>query len=725
MPWNIPVFDSAGKVKDARLGILKPASSASSINILLADGVVTDGAQAVKRWNPGHYIRPQGAVWQADQDAYFTAMSNVLAGKAQDIPEFLGIFFSIMWGRGNPTGSTFFHDDIDTLLNQAISQGQRIILMPHYKSFSLPAAPIFEAPADLLSQVDETNQGFWGGLHRTDTMSRYIDYIFALGERYDDEDGFEMLITPESAPSFGGGFAPDDYEVPAYSIELQRLYTALEEAFPKTNVCPGINSLTDQMGNLHEKCFDLRIGISGPDAQPTIAWQFFEGTPAGGETPVRDYRGQMARAITISQQVLGDPINDLPADVIDFMQTGKVTHAMWIDNGAFFESVKTAIQADPNVHAACPTRYLSCTFLPPSQPITAINFNFGTLLNTTPGNTVTAEESDNWPITWAWNGHQYTSFGDGEGFHNLSGNQTTRASIGVTRIEGDNSNYSAFDVFKSGKNMPDSETGKCYGMLGANGKLYMAWDFRILESVRPGRGSGFDRYEESTICSSSDGGASWTEEIRWNGSDWGNDLDGFYGMSFVNYGQDHGGARSPKTFGAYIYLTICEHDNLVYDCQIPGGIGLMRVLEANIESGNKADWEYLSAIDGNNSPSWSTVITDRINHFQDSQDGNDVASIIFNEPLGRYLLTTFHNQRNTGPQSTDSLIGIYEAPEPWGPWTTVLKTNVETLGLADGPNVIFWNFSNKWLSADGLTFTMVGTLLGKDEWGTIEGTFTV
>ena len=357
--------------------------------------------------------------------------------------------------------------------------------------------------------------------------------------------------------------------------------------------------------------------------------------------------------------------------------------------------------------------------------ISSISFNFGSLRNVTPGNGQSALESDNYPITWHADNDQYTSFGDGMGFGNLAGNENTRASIGFMRIEGNENNYSAFDVFKSGKNMPNSETGKCYGILGANGKLYSAWDFRLLESARPGRGSGPDRYEESTICSSANGGVSWTEEIRWNGDDWGNDLNGFFGMSFVNYGQDHGGGRSPKTDSDYIYLNICENSDGAYECQIPGGMSLIRVLATNIESGNKAHWEYLSGINAQNDPSWSTVLTNRINHFQDSQDGNDTSSMIYNEPLGRYILTTFHNTRNTGPGNNDCFIGFYDAPEPWGPWHTILKTNVQNLGLADGNAVIFWNMSNKWLSNDGLSGVLVGTLLGQDEFGTIEYTLTV
>ena len=301
----------------------------------------------------------------------------------------------------------------------------------------------------------------------------------------------------------------------------------------------------------------------------------------------------------------------------------------------------------------------------PTNMITGISFDFPSLLNDPPGQTgVRAEESDNWPITWAWDGHQYTSFGDGKGFHNHgSPYAETRASFGFSRIEGTKTGYSAYDVFKSGESMPSSEQGKCYGMLGANAKLYAAVDYFLVG----GSGSGADRYEGVSVISSADAGVSWTEEIRWDFNDWGTgNADGFYSMSFVQFGQDHAkpGSSHPSLAAqddGYVYAILSEHNNNVYDVQIPGGITMIRCLESNLESGVKSDWEYISEIDSGNVPTWSTTITDRIMVWQDATDGNDSASISYNEPLKRYILTTFHNQRLTGQTSSDAYIGIYDS----------------------------------------------------------------
>ena len=358
---------------------------------------------------------------------------------------------------------------------------------------------------------------------------------------------------------------------------------------------------------------------------------------------------------------------------------------------------------------------------PAPLKITDVSFTLGSLLNTAPGNAVFAEESDNWPITWASDGHQYASFGDGKGFHNLAGYTETRGSFGFSRIEGTETGYSAFDIYKSGEDMPTSEQGKCYGMLGANAKLYAAVDYFLVG----GNGSGNDRYHGLSVIKSEDFGASWSEVIRWDSGDWGGtQTNGFYSMSFCQFGQDHakpGTASSTAATDGYVYAIICEHDNDLYQVQTPGGISLMRCLESNLDSGTKSHWEYLSSIDGSNVPSWSTTITARTTIFQDATFGNDSSSIFYNEPLGRYVLTTMQGDRAT---ANGCLFGMYEAPEPWGPWTLVIREDVLTLGIADGAACIYWNFSNKWLSVDGLDFVMVGTLFGQDEWGTVEGTFT-
>jgi len=722
-------------------GVAPVLGAIVTASVTVINTTIVTGA---KRWNPGHYVNPNGDPFDNTTEAQFLAvMLNTLQTKANDIPEFKGVMFPVPWGWIEPTLGTFSWSFIDTMLNAAVAQGQRILIMPHYKSFLWPnnvpnsKPATVESPADLLPRVFQHNQGWLAPVWDADVMERYILMLEAIANRYDGNDGFEGILTPEAVLSFGGlpNGPPPSYNIDVFADLLVDMYTRMEAAFLRINCFPQINSLSNHVTQLFEAAYALRIGIGSPDARETPGWWFFEGGDTAndgtGEQAPRDYRTQLARGTTISFSVYskGGPTGngrDAPG-VIDFMQLQQVTHAFWhssdVDATNTFNAAKLAIQADPALNTACPTRYVACGAEPPpptSDRITGITLNFNTLKNIAPGNSVSAPESDNWPITWAWDGHQYTSFGDGRGFGNLTGNTLTRGSFGFSRIEGTQAGYSAFDVFKSGEAMPTSEQGKCYGMLGANGKLYAAVDYFLVG----GNGSREDRYHGVSIIKSENGGVSWSQTIRWDSGDWGgNQLTGFYSLAFVQFGQDHAkpvAATSVAATDAYVYALICEHDDDVYNVQKPGGISLVRCLESNLDAPTKSNWSYFTGTPTN--PSWSTNLTNRANIFQDATDGNDSSSMFYNEPLGRYILTTLQTDRTA---IGGAKIGIYDAPEPWGPWSTVLKTNATTLGLMDGDNAIFWGFSPKWLSGDGLNFVMVGTLLGRDEWGTVEGSFTL
>jgi hypothetical protein len=64
---------------------------------------------------------------------------------------------------------------------------------------------------------------------------------------------------------------------------------------------------------------------------------------------------------------------------------------------------------------------------PPSPAISDITFEWSSHERHAPG-------SDNWPITWADDGHQYTSWGDGGGFDGT--NSEGRISLGMAVVEG-------------------------------------------------------------------------------------------------------------------------------------------------------------------------------------------------------------------------------------------------------------------------------------------------
>ena len=86
-------------------------------------------------------------------------------------------------------------------------------------------------------------------------------------------------------------------------------------------------------------------------------------------------------------------------------------------------------------------------------------------------------------------------------------------------------------------------------------------------------------------------------------------------------------------------------------------------------------------------------------------------AVSYNPGLKRYLLTTITIDRS-------SWMSLYDAPEPWGPWTHVhTEYNPERWGAL----TIIFTFVNKWLGSDGRDFVIVHTK--NDRWASIEGRF--
>jgi hypothetical protein len=81
-----------------------------------------------------------------------------------------------------------------------------------------------------------------------------------------------------------------------------------------------------------------------------------------------------------------------------------------------------------------------------------------------------------------------------------------------------------------------------------------------------------------------------------------------------------------------------------------------------------------------------------------------LGSVVYDPGLKRFLLACFH----VGPGQ----LGLFEAPTPWGPWTTIAYyeswggMGAEGEGLTCG-------FPQKWMSADGLTLWSVFSVYGE------------
>lgn len=325
----------------------------------------------------------------------------------------------------------------------------------------------------------------------------------------------------------------------------------------------------------------------------------------------------------------------------------------------------------------------------PSTVITAVNFDWATY-------TWTANGSDNWPITWADDDNQYASFGDGGGFG--GDNANGRVSLGFAKLSGPATAYAGTNVW-GGYNAQNPATfdGKSYGIISIRGTLY-AW-------VSPG--SDTSNYASAKIYQSTNHAASWTP------ASWSFTLsDGIVLPSFLQFGKDHAGARDSYVYSYAINLK----NSASLQVQTPGELILMRV-PMNLVL-DRTQYEFFAGMNGAN-PTWTSAISLRQPVFADNRGVGWTVSASYNSGIQRYLVTTEHDSSALGK------IGIFDAPNPWGPWTTALYASSFGQPFTAGHD-FFWNFSNKWLSSDGKSFALVFTgTNGDDVFNLVRGTFTI
>lgn len=320
-----------------------------------------------------------------------------------------------------------------------------------------------------------------------------------------------------------------------------------------------------------------------------------------------------------------------------------------------------------------------------STAIVGINFDWATHTRQAPG-------SDDWPITWADDGHQYSHFGDGGGFGGTD--SIGRVSFGVARIEGPASSYTGFNRY--GGVTPEFTSaldGKTYGIICISGVLY-CW----LTPLSDANG-----YASATLYKSTNHSQTWasatTQYVQ---------AENIGIPTICQFGQDYAGARDGYVYHYFLGLT----DTGALGIQTGGDIFLARSLVADLET--KASYQWYTGLSGA-TPTWSTTLANRVAVFHDANGIGWNLSVSFNPTLHRYLLTTEHTTSFTGK------IGIFDAPEPWGPWTTVLYQDAFGAGTITA-DTFFWNFSNKWNS--GNNFVMVFTGINtNDSWNTVAGTF--
>ena len=296
-----------------------------------------------------------------------------------------------------------------------------------------------------------------------------------------------------------------------------------------------------------------------------------------------------------------------------------------------------------------------------------------------------AKGSDNWPLTWADDDRQYTAYGDGWGFEPLL---PIKLGLGFARVEGAPSGF-------KGENIR-SVTGEQFG---AGAKAKKASGILCVESVLYlwTRNAG-----NAQLAWSKDHGQTWV----W--ADW--KLTTSFGCpTFLNFGKNYVGARDN-----WVYVYSPDADSAY---QPADRMVLARVPKGKIPE--RSAYEFFAGFNEKQQPLWSKEIADRgavFNHKTRCYR----SGITFNAGLKRYLWVQIipGTEGKKADTRFEGGFGIYDAPEPWGPWTTVYFTEKWDVGPGETAS-----FPTKWMSADGKTIHLVFS--GDDHFAVREARLTV
>ncbi len=278
--------------------------------------------------------------------------------------------------------------------------------------------------------------------------------------------------------------------------------------------------------------------------------------------------------------------------------------------------------------------------------------------------------SDNWPMTWADDDAQYTAYGDGWGFEPRV---PEKLGLGLARVSGGPDEPVGENLRSpTAEQTGDGRSGvKASGMLMIGGRLLML-----------ARNAG-----NSRLAWSDDRGASWT----W--ADW--RFETSMGCpTFLNFGRNYSGARDEF---AYVYSFDSDSAYEPADRMVLARAPVARLTERDA-------WEWFSGLDAAGAPTWTRDVAGRAAAFE--HPGRCYRSgVTWCAPLGRYLWWQGlpAGGEAGGPDGRFAGgLGVYEAPEPWGPWRTVYFTGSWDVGPGESAS-----FPAKWMSEDGRTVHLV------------------
>jgi hypothetical protein len=338
--------------------------------------------------------------------------------------------------------------------------------------------------------------------------------------------------------------------------------------------------------------------------------------------------------------------------------------------------------------------------------------------------------SDLWPVTWGKDGNVYAFFGDGGGFG--GSNSRGRTSFGIAMITGSPPPTAAqeFNIYGGYRTAhPATLAGKAGSIIAVGANFYaIAEIYRPADSQQdyPSKPSGSPNHIE--LAYSLHDAFSW-RDVAWSfcsaDASGKRDLTGpFCPVSFVNFGKGNAGAPD-----GFVYLLGVAHTATQWTggvAALPTDTFLVRVSKRKMLVPS-AYW-YFAGLNRQAKPIWTADPNRMAPIFRDRNAPragcsgtcnmtSTLEEVSYDAALHRYI--------GIGQGDYLSQSSFYDAPNLWGPWTSIAYNNIDAatgiggwanLGTAAGDSMGLHPV-NAWTSGDGKTVWFLFSSNGKSPEG--------
>jgi hypothetical protein len=250
------------------VSVAQTSSSARPLpptNICLDDVCPSAAPAGAKKWNPGHYVRPDEQGWLAKRSSRYAVYETI-----RDVPQVKGAAFIVNWGMVENARGVYDWSQVDAEINYLAAMGKKAILDLWYLGFagtvpSVPQGADYRYVGDyLISDGCVSNVSYGGYGARLDIakcMDRWIAFIQAAAARYDNNPNVESVHISETSTNMVG----QNHDLLAQ--QWLRVPPALKASFTRTHTVLHNNYLGNVASSraLTAAMVANGVGMGGPD----------------------------------------------------------------------------------------------------------------------------------------------------------------------------------------------------------------------------------------------------------------------------------------------------------------------------------------------------------------------------------------------------------------------------------------------------------------------------